>query len=110
MGFTRSNLYYRRKPKDDEHLKARLEDLAARRPRWGWRRLLILLQREKLQAGEHRVRRVYRDLGLQVRPRKKRKVRYVRGNAIAPVTATNERGRSILCMIRSPVADAYARS
>src|SRR5207302_454004 len=36
-------------------------------------------------------RRVYRGLGLQVRPRKKRKVRYVRGNAIAPVHAPNER-------------------
>ena len=91
IGFTRSNLYYHRKPKDDEHLKARLEDLAAKRPRWGWRRLRILLQREKVQAGEHRLRRVYRELGLQVRPRKKRKVRYVRGNAIAQVLAPNER-------------------
>ena len=91
VGFTRSNLYYRRKPKDDAALQARLQDLAARRPRWGWRRLLILLQRERVEAGEHRVRRVYRELGLQVRARKKRKVRYVRGNTIAPVSAPNER-------------------
>jgi putative transposase len=37
------------------------------------------------------LRRIYRDLGLQVRPRKKRKVRYVRGNAIEAVTRPNER-------------------
>jgi putative transposase len=91
VGFTRSNLYYRRKPKDDAALQARLQDLAAKRPRWGWRRLLILLERERVEAGEHRVRRVYRELGLQVRARKKRKVRYVRGNTIAPVSAPNER-------------------
>ncbi len=37
------------------------------------------------------MRRVYRELGLQVRPRKKRKVRYVRGNTIAPGTGPNQR-------------------
>ncbi len=41
--------------------------------------------------GEFRLRRIYRDLGLQVRPRKKRKVRYVRGNEIEAVTRPNER-------------------
>jgi putative transposase len=90
-GYTRSNLYYHRKPKDDEPVKTRLQDLAAQRPRWGWRRLLILLHRERIAVGECRFRRIYRELGLQVRPRKKRKVLYVRGNAIAPVHAPNER-------------------
>ena len=91
IGYTRSNLYYHRKPKDDERLKTRLQDLAAQWPRWGWRRLLILLHREKLAVGEYRLRRVYSELCLQVRPRKKRKVRYVRGSAIAPVNGPNER-------------------
>jgi len=91
IGYTRSNLYYCRQPKDDGLLKGRLQELAAERPRWGWRRLLILLRRERVSAGEHRMRRVYRELGLQVRPRKKRKVRYVRGNAITPVNGPNQR-------------------
>lgn len=91
VGYTRSNLYYRRKPRADEPIAGRLQQLADRRPRWGWRRLLILLRREQTQIGEYRFRRIYRGLGLQVRPRKKRKVRYVRGNAIAPVHAPNER-------------------
>jgi putative transposase len=41
--------------------------------------------------GEHRFRRLYRELGLQVKARKKRHVRYVRGNAVEPVNAINER-------------------
>lgn len=49
-----------------------------------------MLRREQ-SIGEYRFRRIYRDLALQVRPRKKRKVRYVRGNAVPPVTAANER-------------------
>ncbi|HET9343876.1 MAG TPA: IS3 family transposase [Candidatus Eremiobacteraceae bacterium] len=90
-GYARSNLYYRRKPRADEPIASRLQELATQRPRWGWRRLLIVLRREYDGVGEYRFRRIYRGLGLQVRPRKKRKVRYVRGNAIAPVHAPNER-------------------
>jgi putative transposase len=47
--------------------------------------------RREQAIGEFRLRRIYRDLGLQVRARKKRKVRYVRGNAITPATRPNER-------------------
>lgn len=89
--FTRSNLYYRATVKVHEPIATRLQELATQRPRWGWRRLLILLRREQADVGEYRFRRIYRGLGLQVRPRKKRKVRYVRGNAIAQVHAPNER-------------------
>jgi putative transposase len=91
VGYTRSNLYYQRKPVADEPLRRRIQELAAQRPRWGWRRLLILLRRDSAPIGEYRFRRIYRALGLQVRPRKKRKVRYVRGNAVAPVCAPNQR-------------------
>ena len=50
--------------------------------------------RRELSVGEARFRSIYRALKLQVRARKKRKVRYVRGNAIAAVDRVNER-RSI---------------
>lgn len=91
IGYTRSNLYYRHKERDDEALKVRLHELAAQRPRWGWRRLLILIHREKLDVGERHFRRIYRELGLKVRPRRKRHVRYVRGNRVTPATMLNER-------------------
>ncbi|MGI8567621.1 MAG: IS3 family transposase [Methylocella sp.] len=91
IGYTRSSLYYRRKPVCDDPLGGRLQELATQRPRWGWRRLLTLMRREKASIGEYRFRRIYRSLALQVRARRKRKVRYVRGNAIAPVNAPNQR-------------------
>ncbi len=91
-GYNRSNLYYRRGAKDDAALKARMHELAQERPRWGWRRLFIIMRRrEGYDAGETRFLRLYRELGLQVWPRKKRKVNYVRGVLVAPVSAPNER-------------------
>lgn len=87
----RRTVQYRPKSKDDRDIAERLQAFAVQKPRWGWRRLLILARRERLPVGEFRLRRIYRQLGLQVRVRKKRHVRYVRGNAIAPVTAVNER-------------------
>jgi putative transposase len=90
IGQPRPTLFYRAQPKDDADDAGRLKELAAQRPRFGWRRLLILFRRAR-PIGEFRWRRIYRDLGLQVRPRKKRKVRYVRGNAIEAVTRPNER-------------------
>lgn len=91
MGYNRSNLYYHRTLIDDEPIAARLKSLATERPRWGWRRLLIMVRRDKIVVGETRFRRIYRALELQVRPRRKRKVNYVRGNFIEPVTQPNQR-------------------
>jgi putative transposase len=90
--YNRSNLYYRRKQSDDPALRARMHELAQERPRWGWRRLFIVLRRrEGYDVGETRFLRLYRELRLQVWPRKKRKVNYVRGVLIAPATTPNER-------------------
>jgi transposase InsO family protein len=91
VGQPRRTLYYRAKPKDDDAIAARLSEIAHQRPRWGWRRLRVMLEREQPMIGEYRFRRIYRDLGLQVRPRKKRKVRYVRGYAVPSVSRPNER-------------------
>ena len=85
-------MYYQRKPKaHDTVLIERTKQLAQERQRFGWRRLIIMVRRDLVGVGESRFRRIYRDLGLQVYPRKKRKVRYVRGNAIAAVARPDER-------------------
>jgi putative transposase len=68
-----------------------MRELAAERPRWGWRRLKILFQREGIPIGYDRFLRIYRANSLQVRPRRKRKVNYVRGNVVPPTTRPNER-------------------
>jgi putative transposase len=118
MGYTRSNLYYRRKSPNDELIAAPLGALAQERPRWGWRRLLIMIRRGGVCVGETRFRRIYRALALQVRPRRKRKVNYVRGNSIEATTRPNERwsidfihdrienGRSIRALV---IVDDFTR-
>ena len=75
----------------DVLLKECIQNHAQQRPRFGWRRLLVLARRELVGVGEFRFRRLYRGLGLQVRPRKRRKVNYFRGNAISTVSRPNER-------------------
>ena len=58
--------------RDDTWLSERLQELAREKPRYGYRRLHVLLKRHQCQQnGERinhkRVERVYRDLGLSVR-------------------------------------------
>jgi putative transposase len=76
---------------DDPHLVERLKAIAMQRRRFGYRRLTIMLRREGFIVNHKRVYRIYGAHGLQVRARKKRGVRHVRGNAIKPVTRPNER-------------------
>ena len=91
VGQPRRTLHYRGKPKDDSAIAERTQTLAQERSRWGWRRLLIMIRRGGVEVGEFRFRRIYRSLALQVRPRKKRKVRYVRGNVVPAVMWPNGR-------------------
>jgi len=64
---------YRYKPRrNDDGLRERLVALAREKPRFGYRRLHVLLEREGRQVNHKRVHRVYREAGLALR-RKKRK-------------------------------------
>jgi putative transposase len=58
----------------DRPLRERLLELAAERPRFGYRRLHVLLEREGWQINRKRVYRVYRELGLAVRRKKRKRV------------------------------------
>lgn len=91
VGQPRRTMHYRGQPKDDSAIAERTQALAQERPRWGWRRLLIMIRRDGVEVGEVRFRRIYRSLALQVRPRKKRKVRYIRDNVVPAVSRPNER-------------------
>jgi putative transposase len=69
--------YQRRRRADEAELRARLHTLAGQRPRWGYRRLHVLLQRELGERGvinRKRVYRLYRLEGLAVRRRKRKRV------------------------------------
>ncbi len=79
VGIERSTMYYRCEPVNDETLRASLKEVASQRRRWGYRRLLVLLRRNGFSDNHKRVYRVYREEGLQVPKRRKRKAAKWRG-------------------------------
>ena len=70
----RSSYYYRSRRKEHVALKMPLRDLAMVRVRFGYPRLTVLLKREGWSVGKKLVYRLYRELGLQMRTRKRRKL------------------------------------
>ena len=54
-------------------LRARIRELAGERPRWGYRRIHVLLRREGWAVNRKRVQRLYREGGLAVRRKEKRR-------------------------------------
>ncbi len=60
--------------KDDSELRQKLIELAHEQPRYGYRRLCVLLRRDGILVNAKRVRRVYRAAGLQVRRIRRRRL------------------------------------
>lgn len=73
LGADRSSVRFRSRRPDDSALRFRLRELAAARRRFGYRRLHLLLDRDGLHINHKRLRRLYREEGLQVRRRGGRK-------------------------------------
>lgn len=68
---------YRYQPLGSEHteaLRRRLLELAGERPRFGHRRLHVLLLRDGWKVNHKRVHRLYRELGLAVRRKRRNRV------------------------------------
>ena len=85
VGIGRATLRYARRRGEDEQLRRRLRELAAERPRFGYRRLHALLRREGTVVNHKRVERLYREEGLAVRRRtRKRVARDGRGRPALP--------------------------
>src|SRR2546426_12470053 len=103
--------------RSDEPLRTRLVELAREKPRFGYRRLQVLLRREGERVNHKRVHRVYREAGLMLR-RKKRKHCVRVGQPLRAWTAANQEwaldfvhdavdcGRAIRVL---SVVDAYTR-
>ena len=73
-GLARSTRRYRRRRDSDGELRRRLEELAAERVRFGYRRLHVLLVREGHPVNAKRVYRLYREMGLSVRRKRRKQV------------------------------------
>jgi putative transposase len=77
LGLGRSTHRYReRKAERDVGLRRRLKELAAKRMRFGYRRLRVMLVREGMAANHKRVYRLYREEGLAMRIRQRRRIRW----------------------------------
>jgi len=58
---------------EEERLRVWLRDFSTRRPRWGWRRAATGLREEGWTVNNKRIRRLWRDEGLRVVHRKRKK-------------------------------------
>lgn len=90
-GLGRSTCRYRHRRRDPAELVARLRELAAAKPRYGYRFLHTLLRREGRQVNHKRVYRLYRAEGLMVRRRKRRRLRVSRPLPSVALVRPNER-------------------
>lgn len=92
LGVSRSSMRYQSSRPVPTALIEKLKSLAMKRPRWGYRRLWLLLKREGEQVNHKRVYRLYRAEGLSVRRKaRKRMVSATRKTVLPPVTRPNER-------------------
>jgi putative transposase len=67
----RATFNYRSHAKDRSALKMGLRDLAMSRVRFGYLRLTVMLKREGWEVGKKLVYRLYRELGLRTKKRRK---------------------------------------
>lgn len=70
---SRSRWQYRSVRGDDALLRGRLRELAIAKPRWGYQQLHILLRREGHVVNHKKVLRLYREEGLAVSRRRRKK-------------------------------------
>src|SRR2546429_444465 len=74
VGISRSLYRYRGRRPDSAALRSRIEEIAALKRRYGYRRVYLRLRREGWPVNRKRVYRIYRDAGLAVRRRKHKRI------------------------------------
>lgn len=77
MDMDRSSCRYRPRPDRNVKLRQRMIELAGERPRFGYRRLWLFLNREFGPINRKRVERLYRLAGLKVRRKNKKRFKPV---------------------------------
>jgi len=91
VGVNRSTVRYQPRPREDGPVVERLRALAERWRRYGYRRLTVLLRREGLVINAKRVYRLYREAGLAVRRRRRKRVSRPRGEGRTVLDRANAR-------------------
>lgn len=76
--------------RDDGPLRQRLIAAAREKPRWGYRRLQIVMQRNGTTVNHKRIYRVYREAGLMIRRKPRKRLLRAGPPRAAPVAANQE--------------------
>ncbi len=87
----RSTQRYTKQPVAAPELVERVRAVAYERPRFGYRRVHIMLLRQGVHIGQRRLRRIYKAEGLAVRRRKRRRVSGFERRPIVLPDRVNER-------------------
>ena len=74
VGLPRASYDYRPVAKRDDELREKIRELAHQRRRFGCPRIHLLLRREGLVVNHKRTERIYREEGLSLRKRKRKKI------------------------------------
>jgi putative transposase len=118
VGISRSLYGYRSRRPDSALLRQRICDLAGEKRRYGYRRIHVLLRREGWSVNRKRTYRLYRDAGLAVRRRKRKRIGLFERKPLPNPTAVNlswsmdfvsdglRNGRKVRCLT---IVDDYSR-
>lgn len=73
VGLCRSTWQYRTRKRDDSALRRRIREIAAVRRRFGQKRIWLALFREGIRVNHKKVERIYREEGLSLRLKRRKK-------------------------------------
>ncbi len=74
LKISRTSFRYQAKPSADELIREKLKSLAARKPRWGFPKMFAYFRNQGHLWNHKRVRRIYREMGLNLRVKPKKRL------------------------------------
>ena len=101
--FDTSTYHYKSRRPGQAPLEQRIREICQTRVRYGYRRVHVLLRREGWRLGQNKTRRIYREMGLQLRNKTpKRRVKPSCATIDAMRRGRTRPGRWTLCMTSLP--------
>lgn len=89
VGISRSLYRYESRRPSDEGIRSRMLEIAGQKRRYGYQRIHVLLRREGIEINHKRTLRLYREEGLQVRRRKRKRITAMERNPLPQPKAPN---------------------
>ena len=87
IGISRSLYRYRSRRAGDDEVRTRMQEIAVEKRRYGYQRIHVVLRREGWLINHKRTLRLYREAGLAVRRRKRKRIACVERQPLAKPNA-----------------------